>query len=626
MCGIAGIGALGTAGAPRDAAERMVAALHHRGPDDQGFHVSAKVAMGMTRLSIIDVAGGHQPISTEDGAVTVICNGEIYNHEELRLRLIGAGHVFKTRSDVEVIAHLYEETGKEFIGQLRGMFALALWDEPQQRLIVARDRLGIKPLFYGVQNGRLLFGSEIKALVRSGVFDVHLDIEALNDYLTFGYVPAPRTIYSEIRKLEPGHMIVLERDRIAIEQYWRLQFQPNVRADEAELTHRFVELFRDAVSSHLMSDVALGSFLSGGVDSSLVVALMSECSPAAVKTFTIGFGGTSGGHMDERPLARLVSERYGTAHTEFEVQPNVEEVLDEVVQAFDEPFADDSVIPSYYICKLARTHVTVALTGLGGDELFGGYERHLGLKLSALYQRVPASVRRTLLAPLVNALPERQDGHYTVNHLKRFVRSAELPASHRYLEYLTIFNASLKERLCRPETFNGSGRDREADSRYFDSTSARDLVDKALYHDTNTYLPEDVLALTDRLSMQHGLELRVPFLDHPIVEFCATIPSSMKIKGTIKKHLLKRAARPFLPREILEHRKQGFASPMSAWLRGDLSHYIVDTLSQKRLARHGLFRFEAVQNLISAHMSRRESYDRQLFTLLMFQKWYERFM
>jgi asparagine synthase (glutamine-hydrolysing) len=353
---------------------------------------------------------------------------------------------------------------------------------------------------------------------------------------------------------------------------------------------------------------------------------MAEMTSTPVKTFTIGFGGGAGGHMDERPYARLLSQRYGTTHTEFEVQPNLEEVLDHAVEAFDEPFADDSVIPTYYICKLAREHVTVALTGLGGDELFGGYERHLGLKLSAGYDRVPSFVRRRLIGPLVDSLPERRDGHYTINHLKRFVRAAELPAPRRYLNYVTVFDEALKRRICSPGALDHDGEGQAGDTRHFDSPAARDLVDRALNHDINTYLPEDILALSDRLSMQCGLELRVPFLDHPLVEFCATIPSSLKIRATTKKYLLRRVARRFLPDEVIDHRKQGFASPMTSWLRTDLKDYVRSTLAPGRLAGHGLFDAGAVTGMIDAHMTRRETYDRQLFALMMFQKWHERFM
>jgi asparagine synthase (glutamine-hydrolysing) len=626
MCGIAGLWTTNDdMPVCRDTVGRMISALHHRGPDDQGMHVSRRVGMGMTRLSIIDVSGGHQPISSEDGAVTVVCNGEIYNHDELRRELMARGHVFRTRSDVEVIVHLYEEMGVGCLQRLRGMFGIALWDERRQRLMIARDRLGIKPLFYARAGKQVLFASEMKAIARSGVVSLDLDAEALNSYLTFGYIPSPLTIYKNVRKLDPGHVMVCEGGTVTTERYWQLRFEPQADADETAIGERFLELFSDAVRTHLMSDVSLGAFLSGGVDSSLVVALMAECTSTPVKTFTIGFGGSAGGHLDERPYARLLSNRYGTTHTEVEVRPNLEEVIDEIVDAFDEPFADDSVIPTYYICKLARQQVTVALTGLGGDELFAGYERYLGLKLSAAYHALPAMLRRRVVEPIVERLPERRDGRYTINHLKRFVRSAGLSSAHRYLDYITIFNDDLKRRLYRPEALGAAGMNGH-DTSLFDAPAAGDLVDRALNHDMHTYLPEDILALSDRLSMRHALELRVPFLDHPLVEFCASIPSSLKIRATTKKYLLKRVARRFIPGEIIDHRKQGFGSPMSAWLRGDLKDYVRSTLAPAKLARHGLFDADAVGGLIDAHQDYRESNERQLFALMMFQKWHERFM
>jgi len=623
MCGIAGLW-----GSPADLLDRraeveaMVGALHHRGPDDRGLYVGTRAAIGMTRLSIVDLTSGHQPLSNEDGRIVVVCNGEIYNHAELRRTLAARGHAFKSHSDVEVISHLYEEYGLHFVDHLRGMFALALWDAARERLVLARDRIGIKPLFYARQGTRLLFGSEIKAVAR-GTRGLTLDRDAMDAYLTFGYIPAPLTIYQEIRKLEPGHLLVCDHSGVSTTPYWHLAHEAASDADEESLSREFVSRFRDAVRSHLMSDVSVGAFLSGGVDSGLVVALMAECQDAPVRTFTAGFRSSGGGFLDERPYARMISRRYATQHTELEIEPRLDEVLDDVVSTFDEPFADDSVIPSYYICKLARSAVTVSLTGLGGDELFGGYDRYLGLQLGALYGRLPAPVRRLALS-FMNRLPESRGGHHAVNHLKRFVRAAHLAPAPRYLGYLSVFDKGLRERVCTPHPEHGGNA--ATDMRFFASREGGDLLASALHHDIHTYLPDDVLALTDRLSMRHSLELRVPFLDHSLVEFCAGIPSRLKIRRLTKKYLLKKAARQFLPADVLDHRKQGFASPMATWLRGALKTYVTDALSPARLARHGLFNPSAVRTLIDEHMHRRESRDRQLFTLLMFQKWHERYL
>jgi len=629
MCGIAGLYApLETPAALRAMLERMVGVLHHRGPDDRGYFCADGFGMGMTRLSIIDVAGGHQPISTEDGQVTVVCNGEIYNHRELRDELEARGHTLGSGSDVEVIGHLYEEMGTEFVSRLRGMFAIALWDHRRRRLVIVRDRLGIKPLHYAIAGDRLFFSSELKSMRSIDRLPLTLDPLALDRYFTFGYVPAPHTIYREVRKLPPGHLLIWEDGAAKIQQYWRLRFAPDPAMDEEAFAARFLALFRDAVGSHLMSDVPLGAFLSGGIDSSLMVALMVNGASGPVQTFTMGFGQNAGKHFDERPLARMVATRYGTLQTEYEVQPRVEEVLEHVVEAFDEPFADDSVIPSYYICNLAKRYVTVALTGLGGDELFGGYERYLGLKLSAGYEWVPSLLRDHVVHPAVERLAEQRNGHYSVNHAKRFIRSAGQSPADRYLDYLTVVGESAKSRLLNRGALGAVVADPPAAefSRRFNSAPADSLLDRAFYSDFQTHLPDDILTLTDRLSMAQGLEVRVPFLDHPLVEFCATIPSSLKVRYWTKKYLLRQVARDYLPNEILTHRKQGFASPMAAWLRKDLKVYLLDTLSEKRLARHGLFKPAEVTAMIEAHLSRRESNDRQLFALVMFQKWFERFM
>lgn len=578
--------------------------------------------MGMTRLSIVDVAGGHQPISSEDEQVTVICNGEIYNYQQLRRELERAGHYFRTNSDVEVIVHLYEDFGTRAVEHLRGMFAFAIWDDRKQRLVLGRDRLGIKPLYYAIQNDTLYFGSELKALVKPGLISLTLDEEALDRFLTFGYVPSPMSIYREARKLEPANLLIWEHGKPTLERYWHLRFQSNGTSDEQEFGERFLSLFREAVSSHLMGEVPLGAFLSGGLDSSLMVALMSEASATPVRTFTMAFGGSASKHYDERPYAKLVSERYGTAHTEFEIESRIDDVLDKAVDAFDEPFADDSVIPSYYICRLAKQDVTVALTGLGGDELFAGYERYLGLQLSRSYERVPRFLRG-VVSPIIEFLPERRNGHHAVNHLKRFVRSADRPPARRYLEYISVVTDPLKRDL-----YSGLRLDRALagvrEARFHAGPTAT-VLEQALFNDIATYLPDDILTLTDRLSMLQSLELRVPFLDHPLVEFCATIPEHLKVRGFTKKYLLREVSRPLLPQEVIEHRKQGFGSPLAAWLRHELRDYLADSLAPGRLARHGLFHAPTVQRLITEHATRQESHERPLFALLMFQKWWDRF-
>jgi asparagine synthase (glutamine-hydrolysing) len=627
MCGIAAIASVAP-GTPPDhhILKKMTDAIYRRGPDDEGFYVNRTAGVGIRRLSIIDVSGGRQPICNEDGTLILVCNGEIYNHRDLREELVQKGHRFKSRSDVEVILHLYEELGPACLNKIAGMYAFALWDDTQKTLFAARDRLGIKPLFYTMSDGALYLASEIKAILKVPGMRRELDWQGLEHYFELGYIPAPYTAFSGIKKLLPGHSLMMEKGRLKTARYWDVRFRSNLCMTEQDFEDGFLTVFSDAVKSHLMSDVPLGAFLSGGVDSSLVVALMSQCGGAPVNTFTIGFAGQVGGFLDERRYAKLVSQRYGTNHVEYEVEPRLDEILEGVVDSFDEPFADDSVVPSWCICKLARQTVKVVLTGLGGDELFGGYERYLGLKLSEMYGRLPSWIRKKLIAPAVNALPELKNGHYTINHIKRFVRASDQPQDQRYADYVSVFNGTDRARLLSPEFWQNLGhvRNHSGSPDYFGSAPADSLLDMATYQDFQTYVPEDILALSDRMSMYHSLEVRVPFLDHKVVEFCAAIPASLKIKGMTKKYLLKKVAKPFLPDSILTHRKQGFACPMAAWLRTDLKAYVEEALSESRLSRHGLFNSETVQGLIRDHMERRELNDRRLFTLLMFQKWYEK--
>ena len=616
MCGVTGIHCERDIPAQGEL-EAMVHAIRRRGPDDRGFFLSGPVGLGMSRLSIIDPQNGRQPLFNEDGNVAVVCNGEIYNHPQLREELEAKGHRYKTCSDAETIVHLYEQEGLNFLDRLQGMFGLALWDQKRRRLIIARDRLGIKPLYYMDAAGCLVFGSELKAVLASKRASFTIDASAVDAYFKLGYVPNPLTIYREVKKLPPAHVLIHEQGKTRIRRYWTLSFEPKPAKSAEQWKEEFVSLFQATVEKHLMSDVPLGAFLSGGVDSSFVVAVMARLMDKPVQTFTVGFAGSTGGYLDEREIAKTVSSRFGTQHTEFEVQPRLEEIIDDVVEAFDEPFADDSVIPTYYLCRETSKKVKVALSGLGGDELFAGYERYLGLVLSTSFDKIPGFVKTCLINPVVNRLPELKNGHYTINHLKRFVRSAKFPPAERYQGYVSIFRA--EERRFLLPGIEGSLRDEE-NLTYF-SDGRMGLLDQALNQDIHTYLPEDILALADRLSMWHSLELRVPFVDHKLVEFCATMPASLKIRGLKKKVLLRRAARDVLPNSVLDHRKQGFAAPMAAWLRGDLKEYVADSLSPSVVARHHYLNANYVQTILQDHWNRRELNDRKIFSILMFQRW-----
>jgi len=611
-----------------DTLERMNRALLRRGPDEGGTFQDTGVGLAMRRLSIIDLAGGRQPIHNEDRTVWVVFNGEIYNYRELRALLQQRGHRFETHTDTEVLVHLYEEYGDEMVHRLRGMFAFSLWDARRRRGLIVRDRLGIKPLFYAQLGDTVLFGSEIKAVLASGLPDRALDYQALDAFFTFTYIPAPLTIYRAVRKLEPGHMLVYEPGRIEKRRYWDLDFSsPDIETGEQEWIGRFDAAIGDAVTSHLVSDVPVGAFLSGGIDSSLVVALMSKQVADPVQTFTIGFGGSRHALIDERPLAKRVAERYGCESHDYAVKPDFREIVGDIVDAFDEPFADDSVIPSYYVSQFTRQHVKVALSGLGGDELFAGYERYSGVLLSEYYDRfVPGPLHRHVIQPVVQCLPEPAHGGDRVNHIKRFARAAMQPPAMRYLGFVSTLEPRERQRLFSQDVagqidFDATGR---IITEPYERCTAPDELTRALYVDMKTYLPEDILALSDRLSMWHSLEVRVPLVDHELVELSSRLPARFKLNWHHKKILLKRIAAQHLPSEIMDHRKQGFESPMAAWLRTDLADYARDILGRKRLGRTGLFDQEYVIEKLDEHQAGRNKNNKLLFSLIMFQQWYER--
>jgi asparagine synthase (glutamine-hydrolysing) len=630
MCGIFGI--VSTHGTLREELlEKATLSIAHRGPDDYGYYKDRHALLGFRRLSIIDLEGGSQPIYNEDRSKCVIFNGEIYNYLDLRDELLKRGHRFLTRSDTETILHAYEEWREDCVSRFRGMFAFAIWDSVEKELFVARDRLGIKPVFFAEHAGKLYFASEMKAILADDTFPRELDEDALASYFSLSYIPAPMTIYRHIRKLLPGHTLSFRGDKITVRKYWDLYFAPDRSRNEKYFIDGFMDLLQEAVKIRLMSEVPLGAFLSGGVDSSTVVALMSMVSESPVRTFCIGFGGNVGGYLDERGFARQVSERYRTDHKEYEVIPNPAGLLDRVVRAFDEPFADDSAIPSFFVCKIARENVTVALSGLGGDEVFAGYQRYLGFRLSGLYKAFPSSIREHVFRRVVDRLPERADGHYTVNHMKRFVRSAGLNPDLRYFGYMHKMNPRAESALfSEPGRFRDGFRScRDLVLSHFNSSNVSDDPDslnRALYCDIKTYLPEDILAVTDRMSMHHSLEVRVPFLDHKFMEFCATIPAEMKMKWFRKKSLLKKAVADLLPREVLSHRKQGFVGPMAQWLKKDLKAFTLDVLSEKRIIKHGLLDHRTIRKVLEEHFSGREIHDTLIWSLLVFQKWFDLYM
>ena len=624
MCGIYGIAAQNV---DRNFLENATNTLAHRGPDDAGFYLDGQIGLGHRRLSIIDLAGSHQPIFNEDRSKCIIFNGEIYNYSGLRNRLLGLGHSFATSGDTETILHAYEEWGEACVEHLSGMFAFAIWDSTERVLFLARDRLGIKPLFYGAYKHGFCFASEMKAILADEQFPRGIDDAALASYFMLSYIPGEATIYPAIRKLLPGHTLTWRDSNYSIRKYWDLDFVSDQGKSEEYFIRGAMGLLSEAVGSHMVSEVPLGAFLSGGLDSSAIVALMSKYAANPVNTFCMGFGGDVGGYLDERPYARQVAERYATRHEEYEVIPSVEGLVETIVRAFDEPCADDSVIPSYFVCKIARENVTVALSGLGGDEAFAGYERYLGFALSGWLRQFPAAILTGLLQPAVEKLPERSDGHYTVNHMKRFVRSAVLPPDDCYLGFIHKMKPNIRTKFfANPEHFDpyyASCRDLVLGHFNSGSVSGNaNSLNRALYCDIKTYLPEDILCVTDRMSMQHGLEVRVPFLDHRFLEFCATIPAEMKLRFMQKKYLMKKAVRTLLPKEVISHRKQGFVGPMTRWLKNDLKPFVIETLSEKNLRKHNLLNCGTVRTILEEHFSGREIHDTLIWSMVIFQTWY----
>ena len=630
MCGIAGLyDSKGSAEPLDESIRRMTDALTHRGPDDSGYHLEGRMALGHRRLSIIDLEGGHQPIFNEDKTKCVIFNGEIYNYRELRDGLLNKGHRFSTNSDTETILHAYEEWGEECVQKLRGMFAFCIWDSQEDTMFIARDRLGIKPLFYAEYNGKFVFSSEIKSILSDPGFRRSIDKEAMASYLMYSYIPAPLSIYNGIKKLPPGHLLIYKNRKINVREYWDLYFEPNRQKKEKDFISEFMDILKESVNMRLMSDVPLGAFLSGGIDSSAVVALMSQASPKPVNTFTIGFGGDTGSFEDERKYAKLVADRYKTMHREHEVNAEIGGLINKIVTAFDEPFADDATIPSYFVCKMARQYVTVALSGLGGDEAFCGYDRYLGFSIGRFYNHLPRMIRENIIKRYIETMDESPAGDNRVNRLKRFVRSSSSDDSKRYLGYLSKITERYRDSLfCgeKGEWADAIDSSNQRFLKYFDAKNAEDPLDKVFYCDIKTYLPEDILACTDRLSMHHSLEVRVPFLDHKLIEYSATIPSGIKMKWFRKKYLLKKAFSAMLPDAVIHHKKQGFVGPMAQWLQSDLKAITHETLAGSRIERHGIFNKDTIKTILNDHYAGRETNDTLVWSLLVFQTWFDLYM
>jgi asparagine synthase (glutamine-hydrolysing) len=621
MCGI--VGQLNFDGTPVDAQQvkAMCDAIVHRGPDDEGQFASGAVGLGMRRLSIIDLSGGHQPMQTDDGDVTIVFNGEIYNHLDIRRDLEAKGHRFRTSSDTESILHAYREYGVDCLSHLNGMFAIAIWDRPRRRLLLARDRLGIKPLYlYQCPRG-LLFASEIKALFRVPGVPRDLDQQAMAYFLRYGYVAAPATLLSSVRKLPPAHYLLSEPSGVSIRRYWTLDYAEEA-GDEREHGERVYASLKCAVSRQLIADVPLGAFLSGGLDSSSIVSLMSAVTNGRVSTYSIGFSGPDAFHS-ELSDAASVAKIYSTDHHEIVVQPDAATLIERLVHHLDEPLADSSFVVTYLVSQLAVQTVKVILSGVGGDELFGGYRRYLGPRLAPWYSTVPRRLRLALEGVVACAPVDRGSrlGNYA-RLARAFLTTQALPPFEQYDGAVRLMDEDTLNRLSPPLRGVTSDLD-EARRRAFTSLGETDPVNRMMRLDLETSLSESLLLLTDKMTMAASIEGRVPFLDHELVELSARVPGKLKIKGTKLRHIQKVAMAGHVPDSVMRKKKRGFGFPMGAWLRRDLREMAGDAFSPVRLRRQGLFDAEVVQEIFDAHLTQRADYSDALLALLTFSVWSE---
>ncbi|MBE9528374.1 MAG: asparagine synthase (glutamine-hydrolyzing) [Proteobacteria bacterium] len=615
MCGIAGLAYSDRCRTvDQDVLQKMCTVIEHRGPDDTGLMVQGNVGIGMTRLSIIDVAGGHQPIHNEDKSVYIVFNGETYNYNELRDDLIKKGHRFYTSTDTEAIVHLYEEYGEECVKYLRGMFAFAIWDKEKQLLFIARDRLGIKPLHYYDDGERFIFGSEIKSILQAPDVPRQMQPSALVKYLPFGYIPDPETIFKGICKLPPGHSLIYRRGKTQIKQYWNVEYKQEKVQKEEFYIERLLEIMSEAVKMRLISEVPLGAFLSGGVDSSMVVALMARQMSEPVKTFSIGFENQS---FNELKYARMVAEQYGTDHHEEIVNPDAESIILDLVRQFDEPFSDSSAIPTYYVSKMAKKAVTVVLSGDGGDELFGGYTHYLEGNLTRYTNLIPDFLKRTVLMNLSKVLPEWSPG---INTLRSIACNENELIVRKYSRGLsTIHSEIFSKEVCEQVATTDPS---ETILQYIRQMKGNDNLSKLQYLDTKTYLPCDILTKVDRTSMMVSLEARVPILDHHLVEFAATIPSELKIKGMDTKYIMKKAAERLLPKEVIYRPKQGFGVPMGSWIKRDWSDMAHELVLGDRAVKRNNFNPKFLKTVMTEHRSGRRDHNYIIWTLMMLELWY----
>ena len=635
MCGIAGVA--DSLGRPveMELLQAMAAKLIHRGPDDEGFYRNERalggqgsgtsLGLAFRRLSIIDLEGGHQPMANEDETCFLVFNGEIYNFRQLRPQLEALGHRFSTRSDCESLLHLYESFGIQgALQRLRGMFAFALWDARRETLFLARDRLGKKPLLYYQSEGHLTFASEFAALLLDRRIRRQIDWSAVYHYLTFMCVPAPLSAFKGVKKLPPAHYLELKEGKTEIRRYWQLKAGPKLNLSRQEACEAIREKLLEATRLRLVSDVPLGVFLSGGIDSSSVVAAMNRAGNAKVKTFSIGFAEKK---FNELPHARIVARHYDTEHQEFVVEPKALEVLPELVERYGEPYADSSAIPSYYLARMTRQHVTVALNGDGGDESFTGYRRHYANRMADIFHRLPSPARLAACSLLRAFSPKAYERTSLVAGLRRFADAAELPRPERFTRWMGFFNEQEKRALLAPEILAQTDQacSPELLNDLFGQAGNMDGADAAAFVDAMFYLPNDLLVKMDIATMAVSLEGRSPFLDHELVEFASALPADYKLRGNRLKAILKEAVKPWLPKEILDKPKWGFAVPLGSWFRGELRQFLQDHLLDDTFAKRGFFRSSEVEKLIKLHLEGTRDLGHHLWILLMFELWQRTF-
>jgi len=626
MCGIVGTVNSNSRIVNREVLEKMNACIVHRGPDDDGFYLKENVGLAMRRLSIIDLAHGKQPIHNRDKTKWIVFNGEIYNYRELRTDLEKRGHKFYTNSDTEAIIHLYDEYGTDCVQHLRGMFAFAIWDDGEKSLFIARDRVGKKPLLYSHQpNGDLIFGSEFRSLLAHPDIGREVDYEAIHHYLSYLCVPAPQTAFKQIRKLEPAHWLRWKDGEIKTERYWSPNFSEKIKISEPEAVEETLRILREATKLRLISEVPLGAFLSGGVDSSTVVALMAEASEKPVKTFSVGFEEQD---FNELKYAGQVAEHIGAEHHEFIIKPDVLEILPTLVEHYGEPYADSSAIATFYVARETRKHVTVALNGDGGDESFAGYERYFAMRLAEKYHHLPKFVRENLIEKAVNFLPTSEIKRSRARDLKRFLKAASLPKVERYFRWVCPVDHDSKKNFYTDDFQRTTAAFDSTQflKRWFDESNGSGIVDATMLTDQMTYLPNDLLVKVDIASMANSLEARSPFLDHKVIEFAASLPESIKLRGTETKYLLKKAASRVVPSEVLYRPKKGFGVPLTHWFRGELKGFLRETLLSEKSLNRGLIKSEVIGQIVEEHIHGERDHVSQLWTLLMLELWFQRFI